>query len=44
MLVTNHGSDVAVVFRIDPATGKLTPVGKPVSVPYPFCPRFLEPR
>ena len=44
MLVTNHGSNVAMVFRIDQATGKLTPVGKPVEVPYPFCPRFLEPR
>ena len=44
MLVTNHDSNVARVFRIDQATGKLTPVGSPVEVPYPFCPRFLEPR
>jgi 6-phosphogluconolactonase len=44
MLVTNHGNNVAMVFRIDQATGKLTPVGSPVEVPYPFCPRFLEPR
>jgi len=33
-----------MVFRIDQATGKLTPVGGLVDVPYPFCPRFLEPR
>jgi 6-phosphogluconolactonase len=44
MVVTNHGNNVAMVFRIDPATGKLTPVGSPVEVPYPFCPRFLQPR
>ena len=44
MLVTNHDSNVAMVFRIDQATGRLTPVGSPVEVPYPFCPRFLEPR
>ena len=41
MLVTNHESDTAQVFRIDPQTGKLTPAGPPVSVPSPYCPRFL---
>ena len=42
MLVTNHGNNMAMVFRVDETTGKLTPVGKPVEVPYPFCPRFLK--
>jgi len=41
LLVTNHDSDNAVVFRIDPDTGRLTQTGDPVSVTYPFCPRFL---
>jgi 6-phosphogluconolactonase len=41
MLVTNHGNEKAMVFRIDQETGKLTPVGQPVDVPAPFCPRFL---
>jgi 6-phosphogluconolactonase len=41
LLVTNQASDNALVFRIDQQTGKLTPNGQPVSVPYPFCPRFL---
>jgi 6-phosphogluconolactonase len=41
LLVTNHGSNTAMVFGIDQQTGKLTPAGQPVDVPYPFCPRFL---
>ena len=41
MVVTNHGSNNAQVFRIDKKTGTLTPVGAPVSVPYPFSPRFV---
>ena len=41
LLVTNHGSDNAVVFRIDENTGRLTETGPPVSVPSPFCERFL---
>jgi 6-phosphogluconolactonase len=44
MIVTNHDSDNAVVFSVDGQTGWLTPKGKPVSVPYPFCERFLEVR
>jgi 6-phosphogluconolactonase (cycloisomerase 2 family) len=39
--VTNHGSNTAQVFRIDKKAGTLTPVGAPVSVPYPFSPRFI---
>ncbi len=41
MLVSNHASDNAVVFSIDKATGKLTPAGEPVTLPTPFCERFL---
>ncbi len=41
MVVTNHGSNNAQVFRIDKKTGMLTAAGAPVSVPYPFSPRFV---
>ena len=44
ILCTNHGSDNAVVFRVDATTGRLTPAGQPVSVPSPFCERFLPVR
>jgi 6-phosphogluconolactonase len=40
MLVANHRSNNAVVFKIDPKTGMLTRQGAPVDVPYPFSPRF----
>ena len=41
LLVTNHDSNIAMVFGIDQETGKLTPAGQPVDVPSPYCPRFL---
>jgi 6-phosphogluconolactonase len=41
MICTNHGSDNAVVFLVDEATGRLSQAGPPISVPYPFCERFL---
>lgn len=41
ILCTNHDSNNAVVFQVDSATGRLTQKGEPVSVPYPFCERFL---
>ena len=44
ILCSNHGSDNAVVFRVDENTGKLTSTGQSVSVPYPFCQRFLPVR
>ncbi|HWA10015.1 MAG TPA: lactonase family protein [Opitutaceae bacterium] len=44
IICTNHDSNNAVVFRIDEATGRLTQAGDPVSVPYPFCERFLPVR
>jgi 6-phosphogluconolactonase len=41
ILCSNQDSNFVVVFRVDENTGKLTQVGDPVSVPYPFCERFL---
>jgi 6-phosphogluconolactonase len=41
LLVTNHGSNTAMVFGIDRQSGRLSPVGAPVDVVYPFCPRFV---
>jgi 6-phosphogluconolactonase len=41
LLVSNQDSNNAVVFRIDQSTGELTQNGDPVSVPAPFCERFL---
>jgi 6-phosphogluconolactonase len=41
LLVTNQDSNNAVVYRIDQSTGRLTENGDPVSVPGPFCERFV---
>ena len=41
LLVSNQDSNNAVVFRIDQSTGQLTQNGDPVTVPAPFCERFL---
>ena len=41
ILCSNHNSDNVAVFRVDAETGKLAQVGKPISVPFPFCARFL---
>jgi 6-phosphogluconolactonase len=41
IICSNHDSNNALVFRVDENTGKLTQTGQPVSVPYPFCERFL---
>jgi len=41
IVVTNQDSSNAVVFRVDATTGHLTRTGDPVSVPSPFCERFL---
>jgi 6-phosphogluconolactonase len=41
LLVTNKDSNNAVVYRIDQSTGRLTENGDPVSVPGPFCERFV---
>jgi len=42
LLVSNQDSNNAVVFRIDQSTGQLTQNGDPVTVPAPFCERFLS--
>jgi len=41
IICSNHDSNNAFVFRVDEITGKLKQFGGPVSVPYPFCERFL---
>jgi 6-phosphogluconolactonase len=41
IVLTNQDSSNAVVFRVDATSGHLTPTGDPVSVPSPFCERFL---
>jgi len=37
LLAANQDSDSIAVFRIDAASGALTPVGAPFSVPRPVC-------
>jgi 6-phosphogluconolactonase len=44
ILCANHDGNNAVVFRIDETTGRLTQTGQPVSLPTPYCPRFLPVR
>jgi 6-phosphogluconolactonase len=41
MVVANHGSNNAVVFKVDGKRGLLTQQGAAVDVPYPFSPRFV---
>lgn len=42
MLVGGQNSDTLTVFRLDPATGLLTPVGQPIAVGSPVCIRFAR--
>ena len=42
MLVANKSGGNVLVFRINQATGELTPTGASVQVPSPVCVRFLE--
>jgi 6-phosphogluconolactonase len=44
IVLTNHDSNNAVVFRVDPVSGRLVRKGDPISVPSPFCERFLPVR
>ncbi len=37
LFVANQDSDTINIFRVNPKTGKLSPVGKPVTVPSPVC-------
>ncbi len=41
LVASNQASNLAVVFKIDPTTGKLTPTGQPVSVPSPLGVQFV---
>jgi 6-phosphogluconolactonase len=41
LLAQNQNSDTIVEFRIDQATGKLTPTGETLSVPSPVCLTFV---
>jgi 6-phosphogluconolactonase len=41
LLAANQDSGNIVVFRIDKATGKLTPTGTEVKTPFPVCVKFL---
>lgn len=41
LFVANQDSDTINIFRFNAKTGKLTPVGKPVSVPSPVCLKLL---
>jgi 6-phosphogluconolactonase len=42
MLVANQSGGNVIVFRINQATGELTPTGASVQVPSPVCVRFME--
>jgi 6-phosphogluconolactonase len=41
LIVTNHDSDNATVYALDQQTGRLTQAGDPISMPFPYCPRFI---
>jgi 6-phosphogluconolactonase len=42
LFAANQDSNTVVIFRIDPATGKLTPSGTILSVPMPVCVVFRD--
>lgn len=42
LIVSNQDSGTVVVFHIDRHTGRLTQTGEPVTVPAPYCERFLS--
>ena len=42
LFAANQDSDTINIFRINPKNGKLTPVGKPVSVPSPVCLKLVR--
>jgi 6-phosphogluconolactonase len=41
LVAANQDTNRIVWFRVDPASGKLTPAGKPIDVSKPVCVRFL---
>jgi 6-phosphogluconolactonase len=44
LLAANQDSDSIVAFRIDPATGRLSPTGQVTEVPAPTCIKFYAPQ
>ena len=42
LFTANQDTDSIVIFRINPKTGKLTEVGKPVQVPSPVCLKMVS--
>jgi 6-phosphogluconolactonase len=42
LLAANQDSGNVVVFRIDKTSGKLTPTGDEIKVPFPVCVKFLS--
>ena len=42
LFAANQDSDTINIFRINPKSGKLTPVGKPVTVPSPVCLKMVS--
>jgi 6-phosphogluconolactonase len=42
IFVANQDSDTIHIFKVNAKTGKLTPVGKPVSVPSPVCLKLVD--
>lgn len=42
MIVANQDSDTILMYKIDPKTGKLTGIGKPIKVPSPVCLKLLR--
>jgi 6-phosphogluconolactonase len=39
--VANQDTNNIVVFRIDPNSGRLTPIGQTLHVPSPVCLKFM---
>jgi len=44
LLAANQESNNIVTFRIDPATGRLSPTGDIVEAPAPVCITFVAPQ
>jgi 6-phosphogluconolactonase len=42
LFAANQDTDTINIFRINPKSGKLTPVGKPVTVPSPVCLKMVS--
>lgn len=42
LVAASQNSGFVTFFQIDPATGNLSPFGKPLNVPHPVCVRFVK--